>query len=262
MTTDRMPLMLDNAMPMHHNNVDDLFGDGVSLQLPLRSQGKQLQQRLDDLRNRGCCQAVAWSKSGTIASITPDGQSLELRFLRCHPDDGTWDVSEATTCDLVKGAPAIPLVHLEWGPTNSPELAVIDAAGRVAVVTFGISLNHPFLTRKWDTESVDHLHAVSGCYWLPVSPPNQQRRQKPFNVMYGPANKQGNVYQYESSFFHALGPCHPHPARSALFCISMNGALKMYWSQNNGRMEETTMELDSVNATDELVTHASLSADR
>ncbi|KAG5985084.1 hypothetical protein E4U55_001587 [Claviceps digitariae] len=259
MTTDRMPLMLDNGLPMDHSNVDDLFGDGVSLQLPIRSLGKQLQQRLDELRNRGCCQAVAWSKSGTIASLTPDGQSLELRFLRCHPDDGTWDLSKVTTCDLVQGSPAIPLVHLEWGPTNSPELAVIDAAGRVTVVTFGISLNHPFVTRKWDADSIDHLHGVSGCYWLPVSPPNQQ---KPYNVMYGPANKQGNVYQYESSFFHALGPCHPHPAKSAFFCMSMNGLLKMYWSQNNGRMEETVMELESVNETDELVTHASFSSDR
>ncbi|KAG6039308.1 hypothetical protein E4U41_002977 [Claviceps citrina] len=251
-----MPLMLDSAMPVGLNNVDDLFGDSVSLQLSMRSQGKQLQQRLEELRNRGCCQAVAWSRSGTIASLTPDGQSLELRFLRCHPDNGTWDLSEATTCDLVKGQPAVPLVHLEWGPTNSPELAVIDAAGRVVVVTLGISLNHPFPTRKWETDSVDHFHAVSGCYWLPVT------QQKHYNVIYGPANKQGNAYQYESSFFQPLGPCHPHPAKSAFFCITVHGTLKMYWSQFNGRMEETTMELESVNAAHELVTHAAFSADK
>ncbi|GAB0136152.1 hypothetical protein EsDP_00004464 [Epichloe bromicola] len=259
MTAEKMPLILDNAMPVDMNNVDDLFGDDVPLQLPVRSQGKQLQQRLDELRNRGCCQALAWSKSGTIASITPDGQHLELRFLRCHPKNGTWGLGEATTCDLVKGTPAIPLVHLEWGPTNSPELAIMDAAGRVAVVSFGVSLNHPLPTRKWDTDSVDDFHGVSGCYWLPVAPSNQQ---KPFNVMYGPANKQGNMYQYESSFVHALGPCHPHSAKSALFCLTMNGMLKMYWSQNNGRMEETTMELESVNTTDELVTHAAFSSDK
>lgn len=79
--------------------------------------------------------------------------------------------------------------------------------------------------------------------------------------MYGPANKQGNGYQYESSFYHALGPCHPNPNKSAFFCIGMNGTLKMYWAQNNGRIEETTMELESVSATDELVTHASFSSD-
>lgn len=56
MTANKMPLILDNTMPVDLNAVDDLFGDDVPLSLPVRSQGKQLQQRLDELRNRGCCQ--------------------------------------------------------------------------------------------------------------------------------------------------------------------------------------------------------------
>ena len=36
----------------------------------------------------------------------------------------------------------------------------------------------------------------------------------------------------------------------------------MYWSQNNGKMEETTMELESICSSDELVTHASLATDK
>lgn len=117
---------------------------------------------------------MTWSKLGTIASLTPDGQNIELRFPRCHPEDGTWDLSEATVCDLVKGSPAIPLVHLEWSPTHIQELAVIDAVGRVTIVPFGTSLNHLFPPRKWETDTVDHLHGISGCYWLPVPPPPQQ----------------------------------------------------------------------------------------
>lgn len=42
----------------------------------------------------------------------------------------------------------------------------------------------------------------------------------------------------------------------------MGGLLKMYWSQNNGRMEETIMELESICAADELVTHAALATDK
>lgn len=80
--------------------------------------------------------------------------------------------------------------------------------------------------------------------------------------MYGPANKQGHSYHYESSLVYTLGPCHPHSAKSALFCVTMAGTLKMYWSQNNNRMEETAMELESVNASDELVTHAAFSSDK
>lgn len=117
---------------------------------------------------------MSWSRTGTIASITPDGQNLELRYLRRSTDNGAWDLSEPTTCPLVKGSPAIPLVHLVWANTSSPDLAIIDAVGRVSIVSFSISLNHPFLQRKWDTDPVDDVHAVVGAYWLSITPSNQQ----------------------------------------------------------------------------------------
>ncbi|KAH0491294.1 hypothetical protein TgHK011_002731 [Trichoderma gracile] len=259
MTEDKMPLMLDNAVPVDLNDVDDLFGDGVGLSLPDRAHDRSLALKLDDVRSRGCCQTVAWSKSGTIATITPDGQYLQLRFLRCNPVDGSWDLSQPTTCELIRGSQGIPLVHLEWGSANIPELAIIDAVGRVVIVSFSISLNHPFITRKYDTDSIDDANAVVGAHWLAVAPPNQQ---KPYNVLYGPAIKHGNFYQYESSFVHAGGPSHPHSSKSALFCVTICGMLKMFWSQNNNRMEETTMELESVNSLDELVTHAAIASDK
>ncbi|KAK1241472.1 hypothetical protein MKX08_001446 [Trichoderma sp. CBMAI-0020] len=207
MTAEKMPLMLDNTVPVDLNDVDDLFGDGVGvgLSLPDRSHNKPLSLKIDDLRSRGCCQTLAWSKSGTIATISADGQYLQHRFLRCNPLDGTWDLSQPTTCELLRGTPGIPLVHLEWGSTNIPELAVIDAVGRVIIVNFAISLNHPFVTRKYDTDPIDDANAVVGAHWLAVAPSNQQ---------------------------------------------------------NNNRMEETTMELESVNSLDELVTHAALASDR
>ena len=36
----------------------------------------------------------------------------------------------------------------------------------------------------------------------------------------------------------------------------------MYWSQNNNRLEETTMELESINSSDELITHAAFASDK
>ncbi|KAF4464866.1 mediator of rna polymerase ii transcription subunit 16 [Fusarium albosuccineum] len=253
-----MPLMLDNPMPVDLNDVDDLFGDGVGLSLPVRAQSKQLQQRMDELRSRGCCQAVAWSRTGTIASITPDGQTVELRYLRRHPDNGAWDLSEPTTCTHVKGTPAIPIVHLAWAGTSSPDLAIVDAVGRVTIVSFSISLNHPYLQRKWDTDPIDDVHAVVGAYWLTITPSNQQS----YNVMYGPATKHGNGYTYESTFVQAGGPSHPNPAKSAFFTISTNGILRMIWSQNNNRIEETTIELESVSSSDESITHAAFASEK
>lgn len=122
--------------------------------------------------------SVAWSRTGTIASITANGQELQLRHLRAHPDDGTWDLSEPTVCKLVQGTPAIPLVHLEWAATNSPELAIFDDVGRVAVISFTIALNHPFVIRTWDSDLIDNTNAAAGCYWLPVVPPQPQVSQQ------------------------------------------------------------------------------------
>ncbi|KAJ4164232.1 hypothetical protein LMH87_005915 [Akanthomyces muscarius] len=260
-TAEKMPMMLDTAMPVGLGGVDDLFGDEVPLSLPPKTQGRYLHQRLDELRNRGCCQTVAWSRAGTIASITSDGLGLELRMLRAHPSNGTWGLSEPTTTDLVKGTVANPLVHLEWSPTTAPDLAVFDSVGRASIINFPVSLNSPYANRKWDADAVDDMNAVVGCHWLPVAPVPQ----KPFNVLYGPAvkpSKPNSLYQYENSFVHAMGPHHPHTAKSALFCVTMGGLLKMYWSQNNGKMEETTMELESICSSDELVTHASLATDK
>lgn len=72
----------------------------------------------------------------------------------------------------------------------------------------------------------------------------------------------GNSYSYEKSFVQAHGPYHPHPAKSVLFCLTAGGLLKMYWSQNNNRLEETTVELESVNTSDERVTHAAFTSDK
>lgn len=80
--------------------------------------------------------------------------------------------------------------------------------------------------------------------------------------MYGPAKKHGNSYQYETSFVHAGGPCHPHTSRSALLRVCIGGTVKMLWVQNDNKLEETLLEIESVKSSDELVTHAALVSDK
>lgn len=56
--------MMDDPMGMDDLQVDDLFGDdaGLSLMdgqsLPSRPPTKELRQRVDELRESGCCQYV------------------------------------------------------------------------------------------------------------------------------------------------------------------------------------------------------------
>ncbi|KAH7329090.1 mediator of RNA polymerase II transcription subunit 16 [Stachybotrys elegans] len=261
MTANKMPLMLDGTIPVDLNDVDDLFGEGVGLPLSVRSQSKQLRQRVDELRNKGCCQTIAWSKVGTIASISSDGLTVEFRYLRFLSETASWDLSEPTTCQHVKGTSSVPLVHLEWSPANHPDLAIIDALGRVTLVTFAGYLNQPFVSRSWDADPVDDMYSVVGCHWLAVTPAMLQKQQA-YNILYGPANKHGNAFQYESSFVHITGPVHPAANKSALLCVTTGGMLKMFWPQLNNKIEETTMELESVNSSADLVTHAAMASDR
>ena len=207
---------------------------------------------------------VAWSKVGTIASITPDGQDIELRFLRCLPSSGEWDLAEPSKCSLIRGTPEDPLVHLEWSETNNPELAVFDSAGRVAVLIFSTTVNHPYLMKNWDTDAVDGTHAIVGCHWLQanVSTVGEKAARPAYNVMFGPATKGDRGYKYESSFVHAEGPSHPQPGRSALLTVTASGMLKMFWMQANSRPEETRLELENIAAADEVITHAAFASEK
>src|SRR4051794_28837952 len=114
MSAHDMSLLLDggmdvdgamNAIEVAAMDLDDvgqldLFGDPVmetALDMPARAgPSRQLLQRLDELRGQGCCQGIAWSRQGTIASVSRDGRAIDLRFLRCRPDSGAWELSEPT----------------------------------------------------------------------------------------------------------------------------------------------------------------------
>ncbi|RWA10536.1 hypothetical protein EKO27_g4564 [Xylaria grammica] len=259
---NNMPLLLDSDMsgmdqpPMQVdlNGVDDLFGDTDPLSLPSRPPSRRLRRRLDELRGRGCCQGLAWSKGGTIASITQGGQSLELRYLRANPRDANWELSESKVVTPWQNLNGGPVVHLSWGPASS-ELAVIDAVGRVLLLNFNSDLNRPLISRRWDGDAIDDLQTIVGTYWLNQLPANSR-----FYPTYCPAVKsaKGTDYTFENSGVPTMGPNHPNPTKSAFICVTTNGLLKMFWNQNNNKAEETTLELESATSADDLITHAAV----
>ncbi|RDW88854.1 hypothetical protein BP6252_00886 [Coleophoma cylindrospora] len=243
----------------------DLFGEGADLalpslpSLPSRPPSKELHQRIDELRQSGGRQSIAWSKWGSIASIHPNGTQLELRNLRCHPEDGTWALSEPSetpplTSDLEGG----PLKHLSWSPSGS-ELAVIDAAGRITILGLASTINKPTLSRNAGVDVADDLHAVVGCYWLNL-PPNPTNR--PQTVCNGPAIREGSSFKYEAFQAPLWGPYHPLQTKSAFVCVTTNGLLRFLWPQPNGKWFELHTELESIVSSEDLITHASICPDR
>jgi mediator of RNA polymerase II transcription subunit 16 len=210
---------------------------------------------------------VTWSKIGAIASITPDGLELQIRFLRSQPDSGEWDLTEPTTCEIVRGTIEEPLVHLEWAETNNPELAVFDSVGRITLLILTNIINQPFIMKRGDEDAVDGTHAIVGCHWLQATVatgPGGDKATKPsYNTLFGPAEKTSSGgYHFNSSFLHAEGPSHPQPGRSALLTVTASGLLKVTWMQANNRPEETRLELESLSNSDELITHAAFASEK
>ncbi|KAK4195172.1 putative mediator of RNA polymerase II transcription subunit 16 [Triangularia verruculosa] len=268
---------MDGAMAL--DDVD-LFGDPVmdnSLgALPLASRpppSKQLQQRLDQLRARGCCQGIAWGRLGSIACISKDGMSVDIHYIRCSPENGEWDLNDPSSSGIISLGPSpssiislpsagAPIVHVAWAPTtHMPDLAVIDGLGRITILSFPLQINRPYPARKWDADPVDDLHGVVGCHWLPL-PSASQSRGVGFLTQCSAANWGGSEYKYNHTAQPAFGPSHFHPGRSALVCVTTNGLLRLIYQPPNNRYEETALELESVTAADDLITHASFCCDK
>lgn len=213
--------------------------------------------------------AIAWSRMGLVVSINAAGYGLELRNIRCHPDNGSWDLCEPTSIQqLNTTADGGPLEHLCFNPSGS-ELAVVDAVGRVTIITVYNALNKPTMIRPANKDPVDDLHALAGCHWLntaqrsvskstnlPIAEPDPMQQM----LVHGPAILEGNKYKYEHTQFltPALGPVHPIQSHSCLICLTVNGVLRFMYPQpvQKNTWQEVRFELESIVSSDDLITHA------
>jgi mediator of RNA polymerase II transcription subunit 16 len=123
-------------------------------------------------------------------------------------------------------------------------------------------------------DPAEDLHAVVGAFWLNLYP----MQQRPvclngFNsvnqplmgikaVIHSLAIKTAEDYRYEMAQTVSFGPCYPHPQKSALICLTTNGVLRLLWPQNDGKWNESTSEIESVVSSNDLITHASICADK
>ncbi|KAI9825559.1 MAG: mediator complex subunit [Phylliscum demangeonii] len=243
-----MPLLMDDEL-----DIDELFGEPTLALTPvLPPPPKGLAQRLDDLRTIGCCQKLAWSRHGCLATITRDGLGVSVCVLACDPGDGRWHLSPGDLIPQVARCHnGVPLHHLSWDPTGWL-LALADARGRLSIFRASSVVNQLALTRASLSDHEDDLGAVVGLTWLT---PERELH------CYQMAQKTGDSFHWSLSRYKTLGP-YPPPNRAALVYITRLGTLMLLYQQPDRRWAEVRKSMELPNSSDDVLSHASFCPDR
>ncbi|CAG8331554.1 unnamed protein product [Penicillium salamii] len=242
-----MPLIMEEGI-----NVDDLFGEPNSLELGLPSASpiKGLAQCLDEMRLLGCCQKIAWSRLGCIASISSDRLRVIVRFLQCRPSDGKWVLGEESPLTPVMEAHnGNQLAHLLWNETGS-DLAVVDCSGRISIYSISIALNSITGLRQAAFDSGDDGSQVVGMMWL-----NSQRSIHSFHQ----GAKVNGRWAYSPFRRRPIGPFHPIN-KGALLSVTRAGQMKLIYQNPDSKWAELPIELNNTGSSEMLLTHASMTA--
>lgn len=148
--------------------MDDLFGDAtndLATAMPAPPIPAPVFLRLAEMQSRGCCRKLAWSNTGSIAQISPDGSRVTFRAM-VHSKTGAWAISHASKHAIEAPAGRI-FVHIQFNGIGI-ELAIADDAGVVHMYTLTGALSRmaPAVSGKLSRKTTDHaMNAVVGLHW-------------------------------------------------------------------------------------------------
>ncbi|KAJ9668679.1 Mediator of RNA polymerase II transcription subunit 16 [Coniosporium apollinis] len=257
---------MDNEYSMENpDNMDDLFGDGEQFSLAPGAASvpqmlvKGLAERLDELHTSGCCQKIAWSKLGCVASVTRDGREVEFRSLVRRPEDGRWELSKKQPLRLDYAHDGSYITHLSWGLMGT-DLAVVDNCGRISLFTntFTFVLGRmQAMAKNSISEPESELSAVVGLHWLSIIPHFQKR------VLYHTADRSGDQWNFRMSFHQSFDAHNPVSSKAALIYTTRNGTVKLLYqpSKDSSQWREATTELPGFSSAQDLLTHAAFTSD-
>ncbi|OCK74259.1 hypothetical protein K432DRAFT_430130 [Lepidopterella palustris CBS 459.81] len=234
--------------------MEDLFGDSEPVHLPTMAVPiKGLAQRLDELQESGCCQKIAWSKSGCVASITPDGRGVNFRAFFRNASDGKWVLGNEMPLKNLPAHDEFPYVHISWAHIGT-DLAVLDSAGRIYIFTNAFVLGRMNLTKTHVVDQEDEMAAVVGMHWLSIIPHQQK------NHIVWSASRGGDDWSFEITSHTFNDAHHPMESKLALICVGKNGLLRLRFQQPDNSWQEAMTELEHMSSAREPFTHAAFAS--
>ncbi|KAL1954471.1 hypothetical protein VTO42DRAFT_1147 [Malbranchea cinnamomea] len=232
-------------------DVDDLFGDPTSLELSLASTVptvRHLPQRFDELRLSGCCRKIAWSRTGTIAYISEDGQKVFLRLLVYKTDHAKWSLDDDNPGNLITEAhDDHTFTHLCWNELGT-ELAIVDSCGRISTFAMSIALNALSSQKPATIDPCDDGNYPVGLMWLSIN--------RPIFTL-DKASRANGRWSYSRLPRRPLGPVHP-TNKGALFCVTRSGYIRLIFHRPDSKWSEVTAELKHTPYSNGTLTHAAL----
>ncbi|KAF2018963.1 hypothetical protein BU24DRAFT_109366 [Aaosphaeria arxii CBS 175.79] len=247
-----MPYIMEEQS--YNMDVDDLFGDSEQV-APLTIAApplKGLTRRLDELSASGCCLKLTWSKSGCVAYITPDGLSVKLRVFSRDPATGKWDLGKEATLDVPR-QDDFQFVHLSWSHLGN-DIAVVDAAGHVAILTCTTAMDRMSLMRADVSPSDTEMDAVVGMHWLALLPYEQKN-----NIVWSAKAKGGN-WHFQMANHRFKDAHHPIESKAALVYLRRNGELRLRFQQPDNSWHESGASLGPLVSIRESFTHAAFAS--
>ena len=241
-------------------DVDELFGDSAidqamnqamdqamdqALDMPMSTPVKGLAQRLHELHTSGCSNLIAWSKTGCVAYVTPDGLSVKLAFLSCDPGDGTWSFKEDATRETpILAGNKHPITNLLWS-SSLMDLAIADSSGRVIILNISyMALNYAQVTRPETDDPENDLNQPVGMYWLNKDRPG---------VWFLSSSKEHN-WQFVPVRRMPFGPYH----NFALALVTRSGNLRLLYQVPVVGWKTASASLQRMSSTEDMVTHATI----
>lgn len=89
-----------------------------------------------------------------------------VRHLVCNPTDGKWGLTEEySQSQIAQLHLGQQLLHLCWNETGS-DLAVLDASGRISILSIPAALNSLGVSRQTVVDPPDDGSQVVGMMWM------------------------------------------------------------------------------------------------
>ncbi|KAF2276186.1 uncharacterized protein EI97DRAFT_433591 [Westerdykella ornata] len=196
---------------------------------------------------------IAWSNTGCVASISPDGYAVYLRVFLRDPLTRAWSLGNETQLDFNNETGTFQFVHLSWSRLGN-DLVVVDTAGRVFLFTCQMVLGRMVPTRVETTQSESELDVVVGMHWLSIIPYEKK------NQIVWSASRENGSWSFKTASHVFNDAHHPLETKASLIYLRRFGDLRLRYQQADSSWHEVSHQTMVVLSVRDAFSHAAFAS--